>query len=154
MQRRHFELERGYLNIDDEALYFTRSGNWQEAKATQELTAKARPGKTLHQLFGVALMLVAGAFNLLRSDDHGPVNLLFSIGVAGLGMRVLYHALRHDLAPNFRIPWSKLVSATSEGQGTLLRWQDGDGKDRTRRIRLPRDAEELIHARLHSKAAR
>lgn len=32
MLRRHFELERGYLNIDAHGLAFTRSGNWQHAR--------------------------------------------------------------------------------------------------------------------------
>jgi len=146
MERRHFELERGYLNIDGEALYFTRSGNWQEALGTKELSGSHTPRRTLHVIFGFLLIGARAFFDLLDLPSRGPEGLLLTAGLAGLGVLVLYHTLRHDLAPAYRIPWSKLSSAASEGQGTVLRWQDGDGKDRTRLVRLPTDAVEMIHA--------
>lgn len=137
MERRHFELDRGYLNIDDEALYFTRSGNWQEAKGTKELTARSRPRKTLHQLFGVALIVIVGAFNLMRSDGHRAENLLLSLSTAGLGMLVLYRSLRHDLATAYRIPFSKLRGVETDERNVTILFVDGDWKERAMTVKLP-----------------
>ncbi len=144
MERRHFELDRGYLNIDDEALYFTRSGNWQEALGTKEQSGRLSPRRTIHSLFGSLLIFSRAFFELLHLPTRGPEGFLLSFGLAGLGLLVLYHALRHDLAPTFRIPWSKLISIEQTDRLTELRWQDGDGKERTRRARVPPEALDLI----------
>lgn len=53
MERRHFELDRGYLNLDEHALYFTRSGNWQDALGTPELCRGFSPRRMVHALFGL-----------------------------------------------------------------------------------------------------
>jgi len=48
MDRQHFKLAQGYLNIDAEALTFTRSGNWQEAENAKERSKVEKSG----QVFG------------------------------------------------------------------------------------------------------
>ncbi|MFN6115998.1 MAG: hypothetical protein ACK46G_15370 [Flavobacteriales bacterium] len=153
MQRRHFELERGYLNIDGEALYFTRSGNWQEALGTKELSGSHTPRRTLHVLFGFLLIGARAFFDLLHLPSQGPEGLLLTAGLAGLGVLVLYHTLRHDLATTFRIPFSKLRNVQSDGRNVTFTFVDGDWKERSRTVALPADAIEHLEATWRSKLA-
>lgn len=146
MQRRHFELERGYLNIDGEALYFTRSGNWQEALGTKELSGSHTPRRTLHVLFGFLLIGARAFFDLLHLPSQGPEGLLLTAGLAGLGVLVLYHTLRHDLATTFRIPFSKLRNVQSDGRNVTFTFLDGDWKERSRTVALPTAAIEHLQA--------
>ena len=38
--REYFKYKKGFVNIDDENLYLTNSGNWQEARNLQEKSSK------------------------------------------------------------------------------------------------------------------
>ncbi|MBL7980806.1 MAG: hypothetical protein JNL52_03255 [Flavobacteriales bacterium] len=152
MDRRHFELDRGYLNVDEDALYFTRSGNWQEALGTKEHSGRFSPRRAINSLFGILLVFSRAFFDVLHMPTRGPEGFLLSFGLAGLGLLVLYHALRHDLAPNFRIPWSKLISIEQTEKTAALRWLDGDGRERERTMRMPAEAFGIVHAMLRSRA--
>lgn len=144
MERRHFELDRGYLNIDKDALFFTRSGNWQEALATPELRGGFSPRRSLHILFGMGLIGARAFFELLHLPTDGPRGLLLTAGLAGLGVLVLYREVRHDLAPSYRIPRSKLLSAGTTERGTTLRFLDGTLKERTTTVKLPPAALDVL----------
>ena len=144
MERHHFELDRGYLNIDADALYFTRSGNWQEALATPEKSGGLSPRRTLSTLFGMGLIGARAFFELLHLPTDGPKGLLLTAGLAGLGVLVLYREVRHDLAPSYRIPRSKLLSAGTTERGTTLRFLDGTMKERTVTVKLPPGALDVL----------
>lgn len=144
MERRHFELDRGYLNLDEHALYFTRSGNWQDALGTPELCRGFSPRRTLHVLFGFLLIGARAFFELLHLPTRGPEGLLLTAGLAGLGVLVLYHTFRHDLAPSYRIPRRKLLSANTTEQGTTLQFLDGTMQERNVTVKLPSAALEII----------
>lgn len=144
MERRYFELDRGYLNIDEHALYFTRSGNWQDALGTPELSNGFAPRRTLHALFGFLLIGARAFFELLHLPTRGPQGLLLTAGLAGLGVLVLFHTFRHDLAPSYRIPRSKLLAVTTTEQGTTLRFLDGAMKERNVTVKLPPAALEIM----------
>lgn len=126
MERRHFELERGYLNIDEHGLAFTRSGNWQHAREAPERSPRQRPRRDVHQLAGYALMLLGGLFSGLMKAGRSEVTIPLAIGLIGLGAFKLYRALRHDLAPEFRIPFSKIHELTDADGRLTVRFLDVD----------------------------
>jgi len=109
MERRHFELEQGYLNLNVEALMFTRSGNWQDAARTRERKAGAAPGRLARNTVGIMLLLLGGGFfagGKLRGSDPFP---LFGPVLLGLGICSFFGKVQHDFAPSFRIPFSKVL---------------------------------------------
>jgi hypothetical protein len=155
MERRYFELDRGYLNINEHALYFTRSGNWQDALATPELRGRFSPRRTIHLLFGGLLTGARALFEVLHLPTHGPEGLLLTAGLAGLGVLVLLRGFRHDLAPIYHIPSSKLLAVSTTERDTTLRFLDGAMKERKMTVKLPPEALEIMATWLeHGRADR
>ncbi len=80
---------------------------------------------------------------------------MLTAGLAGLGVLVLFHTFRHDLAPSYRIPRSKLLAVTSTERGTTLRFLDGAMKERNVTVKLPPAALEIMATWLeHDHAGR
>jgi hypothetical protein len=97
-------------------------------------------------LFGALLIGARALFELLHLPTRGPEGLLLTAGLACLGVLVWFRAFRHDLAPSFRIPRSKLLSAHTTEQGTTLQFLDGGMKERTMTVKLPPAAQEALGA--------
>ncbi len=106
-ERRYFPLEQGYLHVDEECLCFTRSGNWQEAQNTLEQGAGS-PSRTGRLVVGGSLVVIGGGgLTLIKAASTGAT--ILTVGLIGLGVLRMYHALRHDFAPSFRIPYNKII---------------------------------------------
>ena len=148
MERRFFELEQGYLNIDDNGLYFTRSGNWQNALAAPERTASQAPQRTFRTIIGWALMAFGVLFDVLHMSRSRPVNIALMLGFIGLGLYALYQNLRHDLVTDHQIPFRKVLGMEQDGERITLRYMDGDGKERMHHFRAPDEALTLIRSQL------
>ncbi len=110
MERQHFKLAQGYLNIDEHAVIFTRSGNWQEAEGAKERSPKQRAGQLPRILMGAALVIGGGLFfslGKLRSATSGG-SIVLALGLIGLGIYKMHQLLNDDFGPVFRIPFAKV----------------------------------------------
>ena len=153
MERKHFELAQGYLNIDHEALMFTRSGNWQDAAGTKERSNGDTPGKLARNAVGIALVLVGGsvfALGKLRDLDAFP---LFGIALLGLGIYSFYGKARHDFAPSFRIPLSKVLDMEIVNERLQIRFLDGAHRERMHTPIVPPAAGEFALTMFRSARA-
>jgi hypothetical protein len=148
MERHFFELEKGYLNVDEKGLYFTGSGNWQNALASPERTAAQAPRRTFRFFFGLALMAWGATFEIFQFLSSGPANFTLMAGLLGLGLFTMYRILRHDFVTDHHIPFHKVLGMEQDGDRTTLRYVDGDGKERVHRFRAPADALTLIRSQL------
>lgn len=111
MDRQHFKLAQGYLNIDASALIFTRSGNWQEAEGAKERSPKQRAGNLPRIVMGCALVIGGGLFfslGKLRSATSGG-SIVLALGLIGFGIFKMYKLLNDDFGPVFRIPFAKVT---------------------------------------------
>ena len=129
MEPRHFELERGYLNIDSEGLYLSPSGNWQEARATPERSRRNRTRRTAFVLFGLLLIGSRALLEFIHMDGMHANSLALGLGIAGAGLLVLVHRFRHDLAPAFRIPFAKVRVLEAVGDRLTLHFVNADGRE-------------------------
>ena len=144
MDRRHFQLDQGYLNIDTESLVFNRSGNWQEAARVGERSAKFSVGSSIHILIGAALILVGGLF-LTMGKGSGSYPVL-AFGIMGYGVYKFYVLLRHDLAPVFRIPFKKVVRIDFEGGTLSIGYLNAEDKLMDQAFKVPVEAGEFAVA--------
>ncbi len=147
MERRYFQLPEGYVNIDDTALYFTRSGNWQDALAAPERSRQQGPAHAGRRVIGVVLILLGGSFLLFgrmsRALDNG--SMMVALALSAFGAYSLYRALRHDLGPVFRIPFARIIAVDATPEGPLtIRFLNGDGKEDRVALKLPAEALPLI----------
>lgn len=144
MERRFFELEQGYLNVNDQALYFTRSGNWQNALASPERTDTQAPGRTFRFFFGLALMAWGATFEIFQFLRSGPANFTLMAGLLGLGLFAIYRSLRHDLVTDHHIPLRKVLGVDYEGKRITLRYLDGTEKVRSHTFAAPDEAHAML----------
>lgn len=146
MERRHFELERGHLNIDADGLYLSPSGNWQEALAAPERTVRARSRRTVYGLFGLLLLLSRALLEVLNVRTEQANGLVLAFGLAGVGMLVAMHRFRHDLAPSYRIPFAKVRSLEATSGRLTVHFVNGDQREDKVVIEAPPAALELARA--------
>jgi len=142
MERQHFKLEQGYLNIDAEALIFTRSGNWQEANDAKERTAKAVPRRMFRLVFGAALVVVGGLFLSLgemRSTLNGA-SIVLAMGLGGLGLFKMYGLLRDDFGRSFRVPFAKVTRLSYVDDHLNIAFLNGAFKEDRLRVKATVDA--------------
>ncbi len=137
MERRHFKLGRGYLNIDAHALIFTRSGNWREAEEAKERSPKQKLGRLPRILFGGVLVLLGGLFlslGKLRDATSGG-GIMLAVGLMGFGIYKMYQFLNDDLGPVYRIPFTKVEQLKYPEDHLEIDFLDASF--RTQRVRVP-----------------
>ena len=105
-----FKYEYGYVNIDDDCIYLTNSGNWSETIKLKEHTSKKR-NKTLKGYSAIILLPIIGAiflffiFNNLISSN---ISLLFVIG----SIVMLYFLCQYmsvEIGDRYKILLSKII---------------------------------------------
>lgn len=147
MERSYFQLDQGYLNVDEHTLYFTRSGNWQEALAAGERTTKPGPTHTGRLVIGIVIMLIGGSFLLFGHISHASDagSTLVALALTAFGIYSLYRALRHDFGPVFRIPFAKITAIEGPADASLtIRFVNGDAKEDQVSFKAPIDAVPII----------
>jgi hypothetical protein len=138
MERRHFKLEKGYLNVDTEAITFTRSGNWAEAAAAPERSARVSVGHAVRMILGIALVITGMAFYAMKGlNSGGEIAFLVATAGAGFGLYKFGNALRDDFARAFRIPYAKVRSMYLDDDGLVIAFIDGRWKEDEVKVHLP-----------------
>ncbi|MCC7502766.1 MAG: hypothetical protein IT229_09570 [Flavobacteriales bacterium] len=143
MERRYFQLEQGYLNVDKHALYFTRSGNWQEALEARERSAKQGPAHAGRLVIGIVIILIGGLFMLFGHMSHmsDTGSTLVALALSAFGVFSLYRALRHDFGPVLRIPFNKVIAIEGPADERLtVRFMNGDAKEDQISFKAPIEA--------------
>ena len=146
MPRSYFKHEQGYINVMEDRLCFTRSGNWQEAEQTTERTGRTTAVHTSRVIVGVLLVLLGGAaLGLMKGGRFSEgVSFPLTIGLMGFGCYKLYSALRTDFGPSFCIPFSKIRSVEGTAQGVAITFVNGAWKDDRIAVVAPPEAVEGI----------
>lgn len=127
--REYFKYEFGYINIDEENLYLTNSGNWSEVKNLSEKYSK----KYIHQnarririiaFFVICIILFAYLFisNLFRTH--------LAIGLVVLGY-FLYRYLQSDMGQSFLIPINKIDSIEKSEKNLVLSFRNKENSFET-----------------------
>lgn len=110
--KNHFKHQFGYINIDDEYLYFTKSGNWVEAKKLDGIIPK-RVSKMWLFMCSVSLISL---FILFRVFDSFELDLLEEvslniIGIVGLNLCVI--AFEYYAPKPYRISLENILHVSS-----------------------------------------
>jgi hypothetical protein len=107
--KEYFKYANGFVNINDENLFLTNSGNWSE---THELLEKS--SKSIRQnnfkgfriyifLFAVACLIVL----ILSKSKSGSIP--FGIILLGLGV---FSYMKRETGKRYKIPISKIINIT------------------------------------------
>lgn len=103
--KEYFKYDNGYVNINDENLFLTNSGNWSETAAIQEKSPKTIRqnnwrGLKVYVFIFILLCLVALSIARAKSGT-------FPIGLILLAFAAFTY-MRRDLGSKYKIPLSKI----------------------------------------------
>lgn len=103
-----FKYKFGYININDENIFLTSSGNWSETHGLKEIDAhKQNKIKKMGIYSFLFVAVVALLFLVLNGMVKGRISLLLIVLVP-FGLYSAYKYLSTELGLQFRIPLSKI----------------------------------------------
>ena len=121
MQKHYFKYALGYINIDDQNLYLTNSGNWQEileieeksrATETNNNNRNGRMRGFVYTIFGGA-----GAYIFYMLNQKVLAIPLF-VGLGFLALQVLKY-FKTEFGNRYKIPIHKIIAVAPQGKDGL-----------------------------------
>ena len=109
--KEYFKYANGYVNINDENLFLTNSGNWSETHDLLEKSPKSirknnfKANKIYLYYFFVFILIGFGVFDILRDIK----NRTFPFGIILLGLAGLTY-MKRETGKRYKIPISKIIS--------------------------------------------
>lgn len=118
-----FKYKYGFVNIDDESIYFTTTGNWSETKKLDEkgIQKSSKFRKWKIQFFLIVSFLI-GAFIIFMSLANGRVSLFALLGIP-LGLFSIYNYLKPDIGENYKLPIKKITSINIEENKAVIEFK-------------------------------
>lgn len=116
-----YKYEYGYVNIDNNNIYFTSTGNWSEV-ATLSEKRKVQNTRDLSKVVMVYIFMIVtgiGEIIFFIKSDSGPVGKVISVFAAVGFMITLKNYFFTELGQRFYIPKSKIKKATVNDNGVI-----------------------------------
>lgn len=110
--RQYYKHNHGYINIDDENIYFTRTGNWQEAHEAEEKKSKKKIG--LIDLVTIIISIAVIVFFIIRKDY-----VLILLAVLPFG-QLLYRYFTQTVYMPYKVPRIKIQALELKENGFVL----------------------------------
>lgn len=102
-----FKYSNGYININDENLFMTNSGNWSETLELQEKSPKSIRRNWLKGMkFYIFFFLLFGGFLLSITFEEGSERIL-PIGLVLL-IIIVYKYFSNEIGNTYKIPLEKI----------------------------------------------
>lgn len=151
-----FGYEYGFVNIDEEHLYFTNSGNWSEIANLKERgeTGKYDKLRKLLRVKGIqGVLLLLGFAAALVVAGFTSANLGFAVLLLG-GLYSFYMYIRTEVGEAFMLPRKKItgledtkmgwritfVNAGGQADSYLVNGADAKGEDFFKQLKLELEA--------------
>ncbi|MGH2664439.1 hypothetical protein [Flavobacterium sp.] len=110
--KEYFKYDSGYVNINDENLFLTNSGNWSETAAIEEKSSKTIRKNTVKGLKFYAFILVLlclVALSVARAKSGSiPIGLILLVFAAFIYMK-------REVGSKYKIPLSKIKNIEING---------------------------------------
>ncbi|MFP9114373.1 hypothetical protein ACLI1A_10560 [Flavobacterium sp. RHBU_3] len=115
--KEYFKYKYGYINIDDENLYMTNSGKWQEARETEEKSRanEAVNERRINYMKSFVFIVFGGiVIYFAQTIDNKKVSIGIVVAALAIGYK-LYDYFSSEFGSRYRIPLHKLESVTAQG---------------------------------------
>lgn len=128
----------GFLNIDDEFIFVTKTGNWSEIEDLEEKNHKGFKTNTFASKLkiGLYVTVVYGlfVFCIVRNIISGNISFLLIIGLPVLAY-YMFQYLIPEYGASFRIPKDKINQIYIDGDSVSIEFLDADNKMTTNNFR-------------------
>ena len=134
--QKFFKYKFGYINVDNENIYLTNSGNWAECKRLQEKSLKTDIRTISKQLKISSLIFTAALFvfgNIIFSIQSGSFKVLPAI-ISTLALFGLYKVFMRDLGSQYLIPIANIISLKNRNQDLVIDFKDYKGQTLTKSL--------------------
>jgi len=105
--KEYFKYANGYVNINDENLFLTNSGNWSETHDLLEKSPKSIRENDLRSLKIYSLPFIIVCIGLLMYSKLDNVFIPFAFSGSCFGA---YLYLKRETGKRYKIPISKIIS--------------------------------------------
>ncbi|MFN3404670.1 MAG: hypothetical protein ACK40G_11280 [Cytophagaceae bacterium] len=134
-----FKYEYGYVNIDENYVYVTNSGNWSETNDLKERSSSVVAKNSFRKLKNIIFLSVTFTlfFILFLNNFSGSdFSLLLLLGIPGAAY-YLYQYMRSDLGSKFKIPINKITDIKISDTSIIISFTDADGKASKEMLKNP-----------------
>ena len=115
-----FKYKHGFINIDDDFLYLTNTGNWSEIADMKEKGESNSSDFRKYRMIGfLAVCFFLFAFLIYKNINSGNINLLLLIGLPALFF-LAYRSLSPEMGSKFKIPHYKMKRLETDGQNVTV----------------------------------
>ena len=115
--KEYFKYANGFVNLNDDNLFLTNSGNWQETINLFEKSPKSiRKNKFKGFKIYVFLIVVAVLFSIILSKAKAG-SIPFGIVLLGLAT---YSYLKREIGKQYKIPISKIINIQLENKDAII----------------------------------
>jgi len=129
--KEYFKYAKGFVNINDENLFLTNSGNWSETHELLEKSSKSirqnkfKANKIYFYYLFVIVLLGFGIFDILRDIK----NKTFPFGIILLGLGTFAY-MKRETGKRYKIPISKIISVTIiENSAKIIFFNENNNED-------------------------
>jgi len=131
--KEYFKYANGFININDENLFLTNSGNWSETYDLKEKSSKSnfKTNKIYLNYLFVIVLIGLGIYDVLKDAK----NKSFPFGIVLIGLGVLAF-LKREKGKRYKIPLSKIIKITVSNNATTIIFYDENDLE---------DIEEITH---------
>lgn len=113
--KEYFKYDNGYININEENVFLTNSGNWSETHELQEKSPKSIRKSSLKGMkFYIFFFLLFGGFLLSIIFEEGKKRII-PIGFIALVILV-YKYFSKEMGKAYKIPLHKLKAIQINGK--------------------------------------
>lgn len=128
----------GYINIDDENVYVTKTGNWSEINGLKEKNFKLLKFADFRTKLkvGIYLVLMLGLvlFGFVSNIISGNISVLLIFGLPVLGYTAFQYIIP-EFGSSFVIPKNKINDVRTEGSDVHIDFLDANNKSTSNHFR-------------------
>ncbi len=124
-----FKHQYGYVNIYENNLFFTNTGNWSETKDLKEKSDKQVKYKVKKYkvIVFMTMVFMLFAFSFFSNIISDKLSLLILIGLPVAGY-FFYKYMHTELGPCYRIPLSKISNIVIDDKKVTVSFINEQGK--------------------------
>lgn len=124
--KEYFKYANGYVNINDENLFLTNSGNWSETHDLLEKSPKSIRKNDLKSLKIYSLPFIIVCIGLLMYSKLDNVFIPFAFSGSCFGA---YLYLKRETGKRYKIPISKITSFEIYDEKVKVLFKNASGVD-------------------------
>lgn len=149
VMKKWFKHKHGYLNLDDDNLYFTKSGNWTEiSKLKEKNTETWKTNSLMQKIIFISWNVINGGvliwmtISSILSGNWGTTLWVLILLVA----YNVYVFLTYDIYSVFRIPYEKIKKIELENNQVTVTFTDFEGSETVYKLKkLNSEALEIMN---------